>query len=270
MSKISVCVEEEKTEIIKVFDENNVERSVDVKVTEYLPQKNEEVYVQTDYMGNVYLKHNDQYYTVSLDSYHPSGVELNKIEKPNIFRKNLIESRFLKDAVRSGVIKANNSSLAGKAYESMSDMTEEELDDYMAKNDFSSFDSSFHEKKYYWVQYNEEDEPMEGEEDDGFFLNGISDGPQQQGIMYSDLLALSPGTFDTLLLQGDTSSKNVISSIERVDGYCTARLTVYTSGHFRPNFMDSSKLSRLCVTMQPKPQNPEESETILVVKLIGR
>lgn len=269
MSKISVCIEEEKSETIKVFDENNVERSVDVKVTEYHPQKEESVYIQTDYLGNIYLKHNDQYYTVSLDSYQPSGVELNKIEKPNIFRKNLIESRFLRDAVKSGVIKANNSSLAGKAYESMSDMTEEELDDYMTKNDFSSFDSSFHERKYYWVQYNEEDEPLEGEEDDGFYLNGISED-SQQGMVYSDLLSLSPGTFDTILIQGDTTSKGVISTTERIDGYCTARLTIYTSGHFRPNFMDSSRLSRLCIVTQPKQNSPDETESVLVVKKIGK
>jgi hypothetical protein len=260
MSNICVCIEEKK-------NENNID-SIDVKyVTEYRPQKGETVYMQTDYMGNIYLKHNDQYYIVSLDSYHPSGVELNRIEKPNIFRKNLIESRFLKDAIKSGVIKANNTSLTGKAYESINDMTDEEHSDYMTKNDFSSFDSSFYERKYYWIQYKEEDELLEGEEDDGFYLNGISEG-SQQGMMYSELLSLNPGTFDTILIQGDTTSKNVVSTTERIDGYCTARLTVYTSGHFRPNFMDSSRLSRLCIVNQPKSNNPEESEMILIVKKV--
>ena len=108
---------------------------------------------------------------------------------------------------------------------------------------------------------------MEGEEDDGFYLNGISEG-SQQGMVYSELLSLNPGTFDTILIQGDTTSKNVVSTTERIDGYCTARLTVYTSGHFRPNFMDSSRLSRLCIVNQPKSNNPEESEMILIVKKV--
>jgi len=280
MSRITVCIEEEKKDTIKVFDENNVERIVDVKVLEYLPQKDEKVYLQTDYQGNIYLKHNDQYYIVSLDSYTDSGVELNKIYKVDAFRKNLMESQFLQRAVRSGVIKANNSSLAGRAYESLNDMTDDEREEYMAKNDFSNFDPGYHERKYFWVQYKEDDEPLEGEEDDSFYLNGISEGSypdqkqalvqgQGQGMMYSDLLSMSPGSFDTILIQGDTASKRVISNTERVDGYCTARLTVYTSGHFRPNFMDSSKMGRLCVETKPKVGKPDETESMLVVKKIS-
>lgn len=267
MSLITVCIEHEKTKTVRTYDENNVEHCDEIKIVEYIPQNNEKVFVQTDFMGNIYLKHGDQYYTVSLDSYQPSGVELNLINKPDIFRMNLVESKYLRDAVKSGVIKANSSSLAGKAYESMTDMTEEDMDEYMSKNNFSNFDTSFHEKKYYWIQYKEEDEPMEEEENDEFYLNGISEG-SQPGIMYSDLLSYSSGSFDTIMIQGDTASKNVVSTTERIDGYCVARLTIYTSGHLRSNFMDSSKLSRLCVEQKPKEGNPETMIASLVVKKI--
>lgn len=294
MSKITICIEEEKTKNIKIYDENNNEQFIDVKIIEYHPQKDNWAYLQTDYFGNIYLKHKDKYYTVSLDSYESSGIELNRIEKPDVFRKNLIESRFLKNAIKTGVIKANSTSLSGKVYESMNDMTEEELEEYMSKNNFSTFDSSFHEKKHFWVQYDEEDEPLEGTEDDGFYLNGIYDGDyipdnldqtqeqekaqvqaqeQGQGICYSDLLAYCPGSFDTILMQGDMSSKRVLSNTERIDGYCTTRLTVYTSGHFRANFIDFSKLSRLCMITQPitneNKTQIQEQDTILVMKKIG-
>ena len=60
MSKICVCIEEDKTDTIMVPDNDGVQRSVEVKVTEYHPQK-EEVFIQTDYMGNIYLKHGEDY-----------------------------------------------------------------------------------------------------------------------------------------------------------------------------------------------------------------
>lgn len=212
----------------------------------------EHVFLQTDYLGNIYLKYNDKYYIVSLDSYTESGIELNRIYNVNIFRKNLLESQFLKDAVKKGIIKTNSSSLSGRAYESLNDMNDEEREEYISKNDFSCFDASFHERKYFWVQYNEEDEPTEGDEDSNFYLNGIAENTCHDGIQYSDLLSLNTGSFDTILIKGDTTSKKVISNTERIDGYCTARLTVYTSGHFRTNFIDSSKMGRLCISNSDK------------------
>ena len=40
--------------------------------------------LQIDLLGNTYLKHNDTYYIVSIDSYSPIGVELTKIKNPKI------------------------------------------------------------------------------------------------------------------------------------------------------------------------------------------
>jgi hypothetical protein len=258
MSKILVCVETEKNDNINVLDVNNNSKSIDVKVFEYQPEKDTYAIIQTDYLGNIYIKqtnnNDDIYYIVSLDSNEDSGscIELIRIKNPNIFRKNLEDEAHLKKSVRSGDIKASGSTLMGRAYETITDMTEEEREDYIIKNDFCSFDPGFDERKYFWVQYKDNDEPLEGEEDDGFYLNGISNNENETGIMYSDLLFLTPGTFDTLLIEGNTTSKNVVSTVERVDGYCTKRLTIYTSGHFRTNFIDNSKMARLCINPQTK------------------
>ncbi len=205
--------------------------------------------IQTDYLGNIYIKNNNDnvYYIVSLDSSLDSGIELIRIKNPNRFRKNCEDHTHLTKQVRSGTIKASNSTLMGRAYESLTDMTDEEREEYMSMNDFSSYDLGFHERKYFWVQYKEEDEPLEEEEDDGFYLNGVSNGDTGVGIMYSDLLSLTSGSFDTILIQGDIISKNVVSNVERIDGYCTQRLSIHSSGHFRTNFMDTTKMARLCI-----------------------
>ena len=250
MSKITVCAEREETKTITIPDINNINRDVSVKVFEYNPIPGVDVIVETDYLGNIYIKHtidkNVIYYIVSLDSSEISGISLTRIKNPLIFKKNLEDAEHLKNEVRSGTIKASNSTLSGRAYESLKEMNDEEREDYMLKNDFASFDPGFHERKYFWVQYDEDDEPLEGEEDDTFYLNGVTEN-DPSGIIYSELLSLSPGSFDTLLIQGDTSSKSVLSNIERIDGYCTSRLTMYTLGFCRVNFVTSSVTSRLCM-----------------------
>lgn len=206
--------------------------------------------LQIDLLGNTYLKYNDTYYIVSIDQYCSSGVELTKIKNPNIFRKNLIEGQNLKKGMKSGVIKSNNTTLRGKAHESINDMTDEEKNEYMDKNNYMINDDGCIAKKYFWVKYDEDDEPLEGETDDGFYLNGVvdeSDINESQGIVHSDLLSLVPGTFEVILIQGDINSKYIISNIARIDGYYTNNLTVYTSGKLRTNFIEVTKLAILCL-----------------------
>lgn len=201
--------------------------------------------LQCDYLGNIYLKYKNDYYMVSLDS--DVGAVLSRIEYPESFKKNLIEMCFLKKETKSGLIKSGHDTLRGKIHDSISNMTEDEIEDYMSKNDYMSIDPYFVEKKHYWVQYQEDDND---DINDNFYLNGVVnelDIDKTDGMVYSDLLSLSCGTFDTILIKGDNTSKNVVSVIERIDGHCTSRLTVYTSGHFRANFFDKVKYSVLCV-----------------------
>ncbi len=207
---------------------------------------------QTDYLGNIYLKYNENYYSISLNSDDVTGIELCLIKNPDTFRNNLIETESIVSNIRSGTIKAGNQTLRGKINDTLTDMTDDEKEDYMLKNEFSSYDPLFHEKNYFWVQYNNDEDILDDDnEENGYYLNGVitSDplNETNKGIVYSDLLCLTPGTFDTILIEGDTRSKYVISNIARVDEYCTSRLTAYTSGFFRTNFFDSCKMARLCL-----------------------
>lgn len=214
-------------------------------------------YLQTDYLGNIYLKYNDTYYFVGLDSTLNQGVELSRVVNPETFKKNLVEMRSLVNNVKSGEIRSGNQTLRGRVYESLNEMTEDERDEYLMKNDGSIFDPQFKERDYFWVQYKQDDELLEEEQDDTYFINGYqNDAIGNYGIMYSELLCLSPGSFDTILISGDMTSKNVVSNVERVDGYCTCRLTVHETGHMRTNFIDTTKLGILCL-------DPVTSELII-------
>ena len=205
-------------------------------------------FLQTDYLGNIYLKFNETYYFVNLDPALLQGVELSLVINPDTFKKNLLEMKSLVNNVKSGEIRSGNQTLRGRVYESLNEMTEDERDEYLMKNDGSIFDPQFKERDYFWVQYKQDDEVLEEEQDDTFFINGYHDTAlENYGIMYSELLCLTPGSFDTILIGGDLTSKNVASSVERVDGYCTCRLTVYETGHLRTNFIDTSKLGILCI-----------------------
>ena len=121
------------------------------KDNKYDEQNEIKVYLLVDYLGNIYLKHDETYYIISVDV--ESGTEINKIYNTAIFRKNLDEYKFLSESVKSGIIKLNSTTLAGKASETLSGMNEEERTEYMEKNDLFYNDSNFDEKKGYWVQY---------------------------------------------------------------------------------------------------------------------
>ncbi len=208
-------------------------------------------YLQTDYLGNIYLKHHEKYYFVGLDSALGHGVELSHVVNPDTFKRNLLEMRSIVNNVKSGEIRSGNQTLRGRVYESLNEMTEDERDEYMMKNDGSVYDPQFKERDYFWVQYKQDDELLEDEQDDTYFINGYQTETSVEngcyGIIYSELLCLTPGSFDTILIDGDLMSKNVASNVERIDGYCTCRLTVHETGHMRTNFIDVSKLGILCI-----------------------
>lgn len=205
-------------------------------------------YLQTDYLGNIFLKYHDKYYFVGLDSALDQGVELSPVIHPETFKKNLLEMQSIVSNVKSGEIRSGNQTLRGRVYESLNEMTEDEREEYLIKNDGSIYDPQFKERDYFWVQYKQDDELLEDELDDTYFINGYhSHDVGNYGIYYSELLCLTPGSFDTILINGDLTSKNVVSNVERIDGYCTCRLTVHESGHMRTNFIDMSKLGILCI-----------------------
>jgi hypothetical protein len=215
---------------------------------------NEKVSLQTDLNGNIYLKHNNEYYIVSLDPTSCVGIELTKIKNPKKFRENLMESGLTKASIDKGTIRTDNITLRGRAYDTLNTMSEEERADYMDKNEFIVSDDGCKEKRYFWVDY--KDEQLDEIVDDGFWLNGIDESNNPIGMEYSDLLFYTIGTFETIMIHGDLQSQRVLSSTEKKNGYCINHLIVYTDGKFKANFFDSHKIALLCF-------DPSKNELIL-------
>lgn len=259
MSKIDISREELCEDVVTILDEKNEPKHIKYQKQTFIPT-DKTCIIQTDYKGNIYIKFGETYYMVSLDHEQSSGIVLTPILKPESFRKNLEENIIIKKHVKSGVIKSGTSTLSGRVAETLDEMDDEEKEDYMSKNDYASYDAEFMERRYYRVKYADEDnndldvddEPdinLDGDEDAEYNLNGISDpkNPHSKGIVFSDLLASYHGSFDTIMIDGDTKSQSVTSTVERRDEYCTSRLTIYSSGHLRTNFIDRSIMSKLCI-----------------------
>ena len=216
--------------------------------------------VQTDYCGNTILKFNNEYYIIILDATLPNGATINKIKCPDRFRKNLQANLNIINEYKSGKIHPTSKSLKGLTRQTLSDMNDEERDDYMTKNNFYIDHQNFTEGQYYWTSYENDDDLLECEEDDGYYLNGIisSDDSDKgvNGIVKSDILLYTPGTFATILMIGNLESKYVASTLERIDEYCTSRLIIYSEGYIKINFIDKNIISKICI-------DPTNNELIL-------
>jgi len=250
MSLISIYNETIETITTPYIDVKGNEKQNTTQSITYTEVKDQYAVLHVDLLGNTYLKHNHTYYIVSIDEYTPSGVELTRISNPDVFRKILIESQNLKQGVKSGSINNNSTTLRGKAYENISNMTDEEKSEHMEKNEFMTSDNGCDEKKYFWVKYDEEYELDEDEIADGFYLNGLVNESEigiVSGIVNSDLLSPVAGSFEVILIQGDIGSKRVVSNVEKIDRYCTSTLTIFTSGKMKTNFVERTKLARLCL-----------------------
>lgn len=217
-------------------------------------------FLQIDYMGNAYLQYDNSYYVIGLDYESYIGIELVKIKNPAIFRKNLVETFEMVKNVKIGIIHSSNLTLAGKAMDALTNMDGEEKEDFLSANSYMAHDENYYEKKYFRVEYPKDVSDTEEFDDfysqyadvdnECFTFNGIEPSSEQSvtnNVTYSDLLTMSYGNYETIFIKGDRTSTNVLSSIEKKNGYCAQRLTVYSSGIFRANFIDKSKLARLCV-----------------------
>lgn len=224
--------------------------------------------LQVDFVGNVYFKYGNDYYIISLDvpnknnetTNNNTGIELTKIKNPSYFRDILIDSNYFKTAVKAGVINASDMTLRGKAHQTMKNMTDDEKDEYLEKNDYMDYDDGCVEKRYFWVKYDDDD----SDDDDHYYINGAVDESEvgnSYGMVYSDLLALYPGTFEVILIHGDHNSKKVISSTEKMNGFNSGvRLIVYTGGYVKVSFMDMSILSKICI------DNTDSESMIKIIK----
>lgn len=180
------------------------------------------------------------YFWLSMTDGTPELVPL--IKSYHRLRKNYIDHIGIRDFIRRGRVIQGKSTLKGVAMNRLDQMDEDKRSDM----DFNNFDNTFVERSYYNVQ-RDHIEGMSDEDDDDrmdqygdmFYLNGCVDD-LSGGIQNAPIMMTSPGTFDTLLIDGHDESKNVISTIERIDGYCVYRVTIYTNGILKINIVGSS------------------------------
>lgn len=203
--------------------------------------------IEVDYMGNIYFEYGDEYFTLSLDYDTDTGIKLDRIVSPDRYRKQLEEQSHIKRHIKSGKINHSTNTLRGKTGQVLNNMSDEQMDEFMTNNDYSSYDPNFKESNYYWVKY-DSDIDSDNEIPDEFFLNQcVNDdtGNDTEGIKISKLLQLYPASHDTIFMNGSLYSKHVLSTCEKQDGYCTQRVTIFTDGYFRCNFIDKIIVSRL-------------------------
>ena len=97
-------------------------------------------FVECDCNGNIFLKYNDQYYTLSLDCEEETGITLCRIRDP----KHYIKSRMMHiHKKKEGKIHNTQQTLKGKVKDKINNMDDEEKDDFIDKNHYTSYDRHF-------------------------------------------------------------------------------------------------------------------------------
>jgi len=178
------------------------------------------------------------YYWLSMTDGTPELVSL--VKSYHRFRKNYIDHIGMRNQITCGRVIGGKSTLKGVAMNGIDRMDDEKRSDM----DFNNFDNTFIERSYYNIQRDQmedTDDDMDRMDPDGdlFYLNGCVDD-LSGGIQHAPIMMTSPGSFDTLLIDGPNESKNVISTIERIDGCCVYRATIYTDGNLKINIVGSS------------------------------
>lgn len=194
--------------------------------------------ILVDFLGNIFLKHNDYYYYISLNNDLDCGIELIRILNINKLKKNYEFSSHLKNLIKSGEIMVNGNTLQGKVASHMNDTNQED------NNEYNYTDKSYHERKYFKTIYDDSDNE-ENDDDIKYYINGVCENNETHGIKYADLLFSSANNYETILIDGNIESHKVISTVEKKDGYCDSRLSIYTNGIMRCNFFDVSKWAKI-------------------------
>ena len=166
-------------------------------------QNNQKVNIETDYIGNIYFKCNEQYYIVIINIDLPSGVDLIKLNNPEIFRNNLRNSYFI-DA-KYEFLPILPITLQTKI-----------------KQETNSF-NCVEETYFSTPQLNDDNNDNDNEYN--FYGDNI----------FSELLSFRENSFNTILINGDEKSKEVKSFIERSDNFSPYTLVVYTTGIIKLN-----------------------------------
>jgi len=174
-----------------------------------------------DYNGNVYLIHNEKTFALSTD--YDNGLVLILINNTKFLESNYDKSMY--NTIEKGTIRPSTITLKGKIYETIA--KDNEIQEH-TENEIRMCD----ERKYYWVS-KENNEEEEENISDGFMFNSVNNN---SGITYAKLLFEKLNTFDTILMD----NKNVLSSIEKIDGYVNSTLVINTDGKVKVSFIDKN------------------------------
>ncbi len=214
---------------------------------------NSNVIVFGDYIGNIYLKSpNNLYYYLYISS---NCIQLISLSNSIIckLKQHLADNIHVKKYVRYGNITPREESLRGKA------MTAMKKYNNSAKSslNYSSFDDTFIERCYYSVTFDknnnknddddgddDDDDDDDDNENDNYDINGIANDSYSdetnEKIHIANFMMESPGTYDTIFINGDIESKHVTSTIEKANGCSPIRLTIYSTGIFKVNIIGES------------------------------
>jgi hypothetical protein len=165
-------------------------------------QNNYKVNIETDYIGNIYFKCNELYYIVIINTDLPTGIDLVKLNNPDIFRNNLRNSHFI-DA-KCELLPIMPITLQTKI-----------------KQEINSFNCV--EETYFSTPQLDDDNDCDNEYN--FYGDNI----------FSELLSFRENSFNTILINGDEKSKDVKSFIERSDKFSPYTLVIYTTGILKLN-----------------------------------
>ena len=206
--------------------------------------------IYMDYHGNVYLVYNDITYLISLNTDKSSSpIELLPIKNINIFKKHYLNNIQHESNKKCGKIILSNNTLKGKASENIDKMTDEEREDYIMKNEYFTFDISMYEKNYYRIK---NDDDNSDDDNDILIEDNVNDeytfnqhSYSQNCINFAELLCPSYSTYNTIYIDGNLSSKNVITTIEKKNNYCPFIITIYSTGYIRANFIERSIMTKL-------------------------
>jgi len=198
----------------------------------YILNSENKAKIFTDYNGNIFLQHNEKIYTLFTD--FNDGLIIMLINNTSFLEENYKLNINLNLNLAQGKICPSNITLKGKIYEKIKNDKDENIIEH-TENEISICD----EKKYYWVSKNQEYEHEDEDEDEisnNFMFNSISDDDNNNGILYAKLLFDKLCTFDTILIE----NKNVLSSVEKIDGYINSTLVINTNGTIKISFVDKN------------------------------
>lgn len=172
-----------------------------------------------DFKGNLFAIYDNKYYYVMIDD--ESGLCFEKI---NHIEKFINVDDYNK---KIGQIQSGNTTLRGKVLENLNNKDEEEIQDM----DMYDYNNYYPEKSLFYLQNNEEENSdCESIDDESFNING-------EYLDKSILSFETIGSFDVVVIEGSLTSKFVVFTMERSNGICCKRLTIFTDGIFKVNYI---------------------------------